>query len=170
MFIFSMSDGNAHLRNRWFYVWFWKQSSVWDPSPHFHMSHNKMQSPRSTQWAGNSSCWVNLQPIVIPFAAMLVAPKRFLSGRALQLMLQGYGEICRDSGPWISLCLFNSWLLFIHLLGYFFFLIMQMLEEKYLVLDFCFGYPGKKTCGGYFMTVFLTFTQENWEGNLHFKL
>lgn len=121
MFIFSMSDGNAHLRNRWFYVWFWKQSSVWDPSPHFHMSHNKMQSPRSTQWAGNSSCWVNLQPIVIPFAAMLVAPKRFLSGRALQLMLQGYGEICRDSGPWISLCLFNSWLLFIHLLGYFFF-------------------------------------------------
>lgn len=97
---------------------------------------------------------------MIPFAAMLVAPTRFLSGQASQLILQGCGEISRDSGPGISLCLFNIKIATYLFVG-FFFLIMQIFEEKYLVLDFCSGNPGKKTCGRYFMTVFLNFTQEN---------
>lgn len=58
-----------------------------------------MQSTRSAQWAENGRCRVNLQPIVIPVAAMLVVLKRFLTGQALWLMLQGYGKISRDSGP-----------------------------------------------------------------------
>lgn len=95
------------------------------------MRHNKVQSTTSAQGAENSRRCDNLQPIVNTFAAMPVAPKRFLTEQALRLMLEGYGEISKDSGPGSSLCLFNSQLLFICFI--FFLLIAQMFEGNCLV-------------------------------------
>lgn len=95
------------------------------------MRHNKVQSTRGAQWAKTSRRCDNLQPIMNTSAAMPVAPKRFLTEQALRLMLEGYGEVSKDSGPVSSLCLFNSQLLFICFI--FFLLIAQMFEGNCLV-------------------------------------
>lgn len=97
------------------------------------------------------------------FLLCLLAPRDLCQGRHYRDVEKYLGTVGLE-------CLYVYLTVDCHLIvccSIFFF---QIFEEKYLVLDFCFRNPGKKTCGRYFLTAFLTFTEENWEGNLHFKL